>query len=102
MAVEILGRGMKDEIRAQREWLRGHRGGCGGIHRENGAGGVGSTRGARNVDHVPGRIERRLDPDKIGPSLLQRGLQGAIRAGSKSVSVMRPSDSSRFSQSRVP
>ena len=76
MAIQILRRRMHDEVGAMPNGLRQYRCGDRGVDDECRASVVRDIGGSGNVDHVPGRIAGRLDPEQFRLSSLDRSHQG--------------------------
>ena len=78
-------------------------GGAGGIDGQDGARRMGRIGGGLDVDHIPGRVERRFDPHEVGLAVAEafgercRIARIEQRQADAAAGLRR-----RFSQSRVP
>ena len=76
---QILRAGVEDDVGSEVEGAQGHRGSGSSIDAENRSRLVGDVRRRAHVDHVPGGIDRRLDPHDCDLARVHRGLQPVRR-----------------------
>ena len=93
MPIEILGRRMHHDVRAEGERLGENRRRDGRIDADQRAGGMREFRDRRDVGDLPGRIARRLDPDETGTAGSDRGARGRqIRRVNEGDRMPEPAD----------